>query len=132
MARWRLLQPHYLKTEDEIYEYKETNRDTGRQATKKYEVPRLFDPNNPADCDRNGECIVCHKGKGQRGDFVFFGPPTPDMEPLDDEAKKISAEWEKKWERPIESLPGDFSQSLISEFEKKMLEAAVKVVERKG
>lgn len=106
MARWRLLRPHYLSTNDSTWEQKETNRDTGRQAIIHRKVPRYLDPENPADhTNRDGECIVCHEGKGQKGDIVFFGPPSNEMEPLDDEARKITEKERLKWVHPIEGLP---------------------------
>ena len=36
---------------------------------------------------------------------MFTGPPTSEMEPLDDEAKKLTAKFMETWEHPIESLP---------------------------
>ena len=124
MARWKLMKPHYLNTVDNEWEYRETSRNSGRQAAKRFKVPRYFDPEDPSDCDRNGECIVSHEGKGMRGDHIFFGDPTPEMLPLDAEAEKISEALEAKWQHPIDSLPnsGDYSQSLIATFERQMQE----------
>lgn len=105
MARWKLLEAHYLNIEDCFWEQVETDRETGRQRRKQYPVPMHLDPKNPADCNYRpaggnvliggsseevGAIIVCHKGKGERRDLVFYGDPTAGMEPLDDEAREIS------------------------------------------
>lgn len=121
MARWRLINAHYLNTVDNQWEYKETDRTTGRQARKTFDVPRLFDPNDPADHNYPGEVIVCHEGKGQGRDYPFFGPPTPEMEPLDDEARAISDSERHKWVHPIESLPGQgFNDGLLASFQQQI------------
>ena len=122
MARWRLLKPHYLWTTDNDWEYKETNRDTGRQAVKRFPVPRYFNPEDPADWnERNsGETIVCHEGKGNKKDFIFTGPPTLDMEPMDGEAELMTAEVLKNCKHPIDSLPGDFTQSILNDFQRQI------------
>ena len=113
MARWRLVTGHYLNVlfdgKPAEWEYKETDRNTGRQARRIFPVPVLLDPNDPADCNYPGEIIVCHEGKGERKDIIFIGDPTPDMEPYDEEAEAISASLQKKWQHPIESLPATMS-----------------------
>lgn len=126
MARWRLTQPHYLKTVDNQWEQKETNRTSGRQAIKRYDVPRLFDPKDPGDCNNGEDCVVCWEGKGTPRDHIFFGPPTPDMEPLDEEAEAVSAEEGKNWVHPIEGLSGDYSGTLLQTFEQQLAEAIQK------
>ena len=120
MARWRLLQPHYLNVPGNEWEYKETNRDTGRQARKVFAVPQFLNPNDAADHNyrEDGDIIVSDGNNAQRKDIIFVGPPTPDMEPLDDEAQAISDAERPKWQQPIESLPGQgYSASLLSQFE---------------
>lgn len=128
MARWRLLKPHYLWTKDNEWEYQETNRDTGRRAVKRFTVPRYFDPGDAADWNvkGSGDCIVCHEGKGQRNDHVFTGPPTMDMEPLDDEAELLQAEIAKNYKHPIDALPGDFTQSILNDFQRQIDAIALK------
>jgi hypothetical protein len=127
MARWKLLEAHYLSVPENYWEQTETDRDTGKQKRKKYPVPTHLDPKDPGvwthksgerditqggNAFTDGEIVVrweegytytredgkvftCKVGpdKTQRGhlDLVFVGPPTPGMEPLDDEAKAISA-----------------------------------------
>ena len=122
MARWRLTAPHYINVPGTEWEYKETNRDTGRQARKVFEVPLHLDPDMPSDQNYPGEVIVCHEGKGQGRDIVFLGEPTPDMEPVDDEARELSESLKHKWVHPIESLSstGNFGDGLIEAFQKQM------------
>lgn len=113
MARWKLMQPHYLNvlrladgTEGE-WVHEETNRTTGRMARKTYKVPCLLDTNNPQDYNDPEGIIVCFPDKGERNDIAFVGNPTPDMEPLDDEAEEITASMRDKWDHPIDSLPAN-------------------------
>lgn len=123
MARWRLTQPHYLLVPGTEWEYRETDQNTGRQARKVFEVPLFLDPNNPTDCNRAGEVIVVHGEAHGRGEYAFLGDPTPDMEPLDDEAEEISTRLAPTWQHPIETLAGnggDYGAALIAMFEKQI------------
>lgn len=104
MARWRLTATHYLNVPGTEWEYTETDRGTGRPKRYKFQVPRLLDIHDPSDHNHRvpgypelGEIYVCHVGKGIGNDIEFIGPPTPDMEPLDDEAKEISGRWAEIW-----------------------------------
>ena len=127
MARWRLRNPHYLQVPGTEWEYKETDRNTGKQARKVFEVPLYLDPNAPTDQNYPGEVIVCHEGKGAPKDIIFVGEPTPDMEAIDEEAEKISASLAHKWTHPIDSLPGQgYSQSILAQLERE-LDAANRV-----
>jgi hypothetical protein len=104
MARWKLIEPHYLNAiggDQAEWEHKETNSTTGRQARVVYKVPRYLDPKDPADHNHNGDIVVCHVGKGQPRDIIFEGPPTPAMEPIDDEATAISDAERPNWHDPI-------------------------------
>lgn len=102
MARWKLKQPHYLKVPGTLWEYQETDRATGRPLRKQFPVPRYFHHEDPTDWNYitgrdaagravEGDIVVCHEGKGLDKDYTFTGPPTPDMEPMDDEAREISS-----------------------------------------
>lgn len=111
MARWRLRNPHYLnilnpktgrKTE---WEYQETDQFTGETDRKVYSVPKLLDTADPKCYNYPGQIIVCFEGKGQPNDIVFFGDPTPEMEPFDEEAEAISESFKAKWIHPVETLP---------------------------
>lgn len=111
MARWRLMTPHYLNIIDpdsgEATEwvYAETDRTTGKARRKVYHVPQLLDPKDPTQLNFGDDIVVCQEGKGQPKDIIFFGEPTPDMEPMDEEAEAISAGLQHKWTHPIDTLP---------------------------
>lgn len=123
MARWQLDEAHYLfgrppDLEETEWEYKETDRINGRERRKRFKVPCYFE----------AETIVCLEGKGLPTDWIFEGPPTPAMKPLDDEAKAISAKHSKAWIHPIESLPGQgFNASLLSSLEQQVAELTSKM-----
>lgn len=107
MARWKLIEPHYLDVgPDNQWEQKETDRNTGRTARKVYVVPRYLHPDDVTDQNYPGEIVVCHEGKGQGADIIFYGDPTPNMEPLDDEAKKITEALRPQWRDPINEFSG--------------------------
>ncbi len=127
MARWKLTAKHYLNVPGTFWRHEETSRDTGERVEHMYPVPKHLDPDDPKQQNRQGEVIVCLEGKGERGDITFIGKPTPDMEPIDDEAEAISAAERPKWQHPIETLPmnGDFSQSLFTMLQQKLDAAAV-------
>lgn len=109
MARWSLRNSHYLNVPGNEWMHEETDRETGRRNRKMFPVPQLLDPNNPQDQNYRelGQIVVCHEGKGESRDIIFLGEPTPDMEPLDDEAEKISESLRSKWEHPVDSLPAN-------------------------
>lgn len=138
--RWKLMTSHYLNTKDTEWEYKETDRNTGREKRKQLAVPRFLDINDPGDWtvnlgvdggvsrggrgpDGQGEIIVCHKDKGLSGDIAFYnadgspGDPTPDMVPVDDEAKVLSASFEDHWRYKPDTAEVSYSQSMINRFE---------------
>jgi hypothetical protein len=125
---------HYLRTEGWTWEYQETDRKTGRPKRKSFEVPRYIDILDPGDWtnkwgnkdNEDGEVVVCHKGKGEKDDIVFFGDPTPDMMPQDDEARAISASFEEHWKYKPEQAEVSHSQSMIDNFQVAMAEAQAK------
>ncbi len=139
MARWKLMNPHYLNVENEEWEYQEVDRTSGRPIRKKFAVPRLLDPKDPScwtvrwgrQDDEQGEIIVCWQGKGEDKDIVFFGDPTPDMTPVDDEAEAISASFAEHWRYKPEGT-GDYSQSLVDRFQSEMAEVQTKPAEVAG
>ena len=117
MARWRLQTAHYLNTDPATeYTYTEVSRETGRQHRQTVKVPRLLEPKDPADCNYPDEIIVCDGNNPQRHDIIFVGPPTPDMEPLDDEAKKITKSYidSGQWKKPEEGEI--YGENLVKEF----------------
>jgi len=128
MARWYLREAHYLNVPGIEWEYKESDRETGRQARRVYPVPLYLDPKDEKDwTDReNGWIVVSHKyDKAHHKDVVFVGPPTPNMEPIDDEAHQITQGYIDRgaWIHPIDSLNMTYSQSVLSEFEQKLATA---------
>lgn len=135
MARWRLVEAHYLNTPGTEWEYTETSQQTGRPIRHRFPVPTLLDPKD-ADCWNyveigptgrpiGGDVIVSDGSNPQPKDIIFIGPPTPGMEPLDAEAKAISEKESPKWIHPIESLPGQtFSQSLLADLQKQLADLA--------
>lgn len=122
MARWRLTDGHYLNVPGTEWEYKESDRETGRSARKVYNVPLYLNPKNREDWNYPADesIIVTNKADpAYRRDILFEGPPTPDMEPLDDDARAISKRYVDSgaWKHPIEALNMTYSQSMLSEFE---------------
>lgn len=130
MARWRLAAPHYLNTGDTKWEYSEVDRTTGRPKRVQFDVPRLLNPEDPGDWNfvyskdgfgkaDSGEIIVA-QGDHEPRDIIFIGDPTPDMVPLDDEAKAISAKHAHKWKHPIESLSGSYADEMLKDLTEEM------------
>lgn len=109
MARWKLTAKHYLSVPGTEWDYKETDATTGRQKRKVFVVPRYLDPDDPSDQNPEGLCVVTNAedSAAHPYDIYFTGAPTPDMEPLDQEAETISAALRQKWDHPIESLPAN-------------------------
>lgn len=119
MARWKLTEPHYIYAcppdlEAVEWEYKETDRVTGRERRKRFIVPMYCEV----------DVVVSRGDTAQPGDYVYEGPPTPSMEPLDAEARGITDEHKAGWKHPIEDLPGQgFSASLLGALEAQVQEA---------
>lgn len=130
MARWKLTSPHYLVVDGIEWEYKEIDRTTGKEVRRRFQVPRLVDPADPVDWTQkeyglNGIVVdgVVNVSDGNNpgpGDIIFHGDPTPDMVPLDDEARVISDSFAKRWNHPIESLSGTYADGLINQFQVEM------------
>jgi hypothetical protein len=131
MARWMLKDAHYLSVPGIEWEYKENDRETGRSARKVYEVPLYLNPTWTQDWnDPDGIVVSNRYDAAHRRDVVFTGPPTPDMEPLDDEATSISNEHRADWKHPIESLNMTYSESRLSDFEREIAQLmATKMVQ---
>ncbi len=103
MARWKLTAKHYLNVPGTEWEYSQNNRTTGKPMKVRFPVPTLLDPEDPNDWNYRanqdeGEVIVAlAPDSAFPRDLIFLGAPTPDMFPLDDEAKSISAKFSKQW-----------------------------------
>ena len=124
--RWKLMCAHYLNlAQGTEWEYVEVSG--GKSRRHKYLVPRLLDPRDPSDWNsrwgqrstggivgnEEGEIVVCHPGKGEPNDYEFVGDPSPDMMPLDDEARELSASFSDRWSYRPDGAEQSFSQSLI-------------------
>ncbi|HEX4500627.1 MAG TPA: hypothetical protein VH187_05555 [Scandinavium sp.] len=130
MARWTLKDAHYLSVPGTEWEYQETDRETGRRLRKVFEVPLYLNPKNEEDWNYRSEQVIIVSNKEDPQyprDIVFTGDPTPDMEPIDEEAKKISQDYVDRgmWKHPIESLNMTYSQSILSELEQAMVKGVV-------
>lgn len=138
MARWKLACPHYINTPGIEWEYNETKN--GKVNRKRFAVPRFLNTADPGDWtkkwgskdDEDGEIIVCYAGQGDPSDVVFTGDPTPDMIPIDDDAKALSKTFETRWSYKPETAEVDFSQSLVNRFEVAMADAQAKPQEIPG
>ena len=143
MARWKLAAGHYLNVAGNKWEYQEVSRTTGKTIRVQLPVPTHLDPRDPADFNHKwghggvdeGEIIVAQvSGAYEPADINFIGDPTPDMIPLDDEAKVISASFEERWRYKPESAEysGNYSQSLIDQLQLSMAEVATKPTQVEG
>lgn len=135
-ARWKLMQPHYLNIPGTTWEYRETDRTTGRPIRREFKVPTFLHPedssywNYKTSPDEGYIAVANAASEEFPKDFIYEGEPTPDMEPLNDEARAISASFAKKWGAgPIEGLPsqmGGYSQSLLDDLQRQAAEAQAK------
>lgn len=111
---------HYLNVEGTKWEYSEVDRRTGRPKRTQFPVPRLLDINDPTDWTdapfkfEDGVINVSDGKDNDPNDIIFSGDPTPDMLPLDDAAKAISAKHIAKWNAPKEGDRG-FTENLLDE-----------------
>ena len=134
--RWRLINAHYINVivdgQRSGWEYQEQSRQTGRMIRKKYDVPMLLEPKDQADHNypELGLIIVC-RGEPDRGyerDFQFFGEPTPDMEPMNEEAQAITDSLKGKWAHPIEGLSSNYGDVILQTFEQQLRDAMARGV----
>jgi hypothetical protein len=132
MARYRLNTGHYINalqwdgslTE---WEYTEQSLVNNRMVRRRFKVPMLLDPRDNTCCNYPGEIIVSTKYDEKYPlDIIFEGEPTPDMTPLDDEARAKVEELSSKWIHPIEALPGNYTQSLLDTLERQLASVATK------
>lgn len=147
MARWRLLEPHYITVlrdgATSEWAYKEINRANGREIVKKYPVPTHLDPKIQTDWthrdmlgreqigakDDDGYIIVGY-GEGLHPQDIILVkdakgklPITPGMEPLDDEARALSAQYNERI-IPLEGRDdATYSERLLDKFIEQLAEA---------
>lgn len=124
MARFRLKGKHYLNVLGSEWEQKETDSRTGKQIRRVYPVPMFLDPDDPADYNYPGDGIIVATAEDKRypRDHIFTGKPTPDMEPMDEEAEALIEANKKNWINPIESLSGTYGDNLRVDFERQIAE----------
>src|SRR5262245_61863192 len=131
MARFQLLEKHYLNVDNCEYEHKEEVqtrvRGRNRQSRKVYPVPMYLNPKDPADCNYGDPDRIIISTKEDRrypDDYLIRGDfsPTLDMQPLDQEADAVMEEFRKnyKGEHPIESLSGSFAETVLDKFVKQL------------
>lgn len=140
MARWKLTEGHYIIAERDgsrpEWEYKEISRSTGREIRKKFPVPMYLDPRIEEDWnyreDRGEEIsgiIVTDGSNSKPKDILLIKnakgqlPITPGMDPLDDEARALSAKYNERV-IPIEGREdATYSERLLDKFIEQMAEA---------
>lgn len=134
MATWRLTGKHYLNVQipddpDNPIEwvYEETDTRSGRRIRKRYKVPLYLDPAEPSYYHVNGELYVAKEGTTppMKGALLFDGDPTPDMDPMDDEAEAISLACKAKWTAPMgdtafPSQGGNFGDKLLAQLSEQL------------
>lgn len=131
MARWRLIASHYLKVAGTKWEFSETDRATGKQKRIQFDVPTLLDIEDPNSWNQNiirnprgeilgGDIVVAWGDSAHEpNDYIFTGKPTPDMEPIDEEATAASAQFQEAWKRPPETDGTKYGDILIQKFGEK-------------
>lgn len=125
MARWQLLEDHYINVYPPRFgptewEYKEVDQATGREMRTRFPVPTYVEKG----------AIVATKGSEQQGDLVWTNEvqPTCNMRPLDDEAAAYDIAQPFGWD-PLDDLPtqGGFADKLISGLERQMAELVARL-----
>src|SRR5713226_7272223 len=130
MARWKLTAKHYLEAlqfgQPSEWQREEINVQTGRAFRKTYPVPMFIDPDDPFCINRTtGFCVIAMEGSAQPGDLECKNfKPTPDMEPLDEEARQLSEVERPHWINPIDGLSPtmgeDFANQLLAALQQQM------------
>jgi hypothetical protein len=134
MARWKLREAHYIHGVRDgsraEWVYKEINRANGREIQKKFPVPMHLDPKIEIDWTHrdspydDGYIVVALEGSTDTHDIIIDRKSvTPGMEPMDDEAKQISAELAKSYQ-PVEGREdATYSERLLDKFIEQLAEA---------
>lgn len=127
MARWILKEKHTLNVKGIEWEQVETLQETGEQVRHRWQVPLYLDPDDAGITRRwgqEGKLIVSDGNGNHSKDIIFSGFPTPGMEPLDEDAERITNECRPSWVHPIESLPGQgFAENLLQDLSKQLAAA---------
>lgn len=118
--RWKLLTPHYLNVPGTVWTQEEQPFATPKRIKREFKVPLYLNPEDPSQWTEKNEdrtfgwIVVCHEGKGKPSDTIFVGPPTPDMEPMDDEARELSKSYQSQWATFGDMPAGDFENSMFT------------------
>src|SRR6266849_5825322 len=130
MPRWKLTAKHYLHAlqsgQPSEWQREENNVQSGRAFRKTYPVPMFIDPDDPHCINRHlGYCVIATEGSDQPGDLIVSNfKPTPDMEPLDEEARQLSEVERPHWINPIDGLSPtmgeDFANQLLAALQQQM------------
>lgn len=134
MAVWKLSQPHYLNILDETgehtkYEHKEQLQGAKKATRVMFNVPCLLDPRDASDHNFQGMILVRH-GESRMYPMAheFRGPPTPDMDPMDEEAEKITEATRPTWSNPIENIgDGGYAAGIEAMFARQLGELVNKL-----
>lgn len=123
--RWRLTSAHYLNVPGTEWERQELNMQSQSMARQRFVVPMLVDPKDPKSTrgQPEDEVYVAHEGSKYSRDIIFIGDPTPEMEPMNEEAEAITNRLRPSWSHPVDALPGTFNQSMLIGLEKQLAEA---------
>ena len=133
MARWKLQTSHYLNTLGGV-EWEYSAVQSGKSVRRRFPVPRYLDINDPGDWtlkvgsglpvewggnddSAGGIIVVCKPGAGSPGDIEFTGDPSPNMLPLDGEAKAISDSFRSRWNFAPSDEGISHSQMLVDAIE---------------
>lgn len=122
MARWKLTgKGVYLHAnqfgQPTEWQREEINVQTGRAFRKTLKVPMYIHPDDPFCINRLlGFCVVATIGSAQPGDIEIFDfKPTPDMEPLDEEAQAMSDAERANWVNPIDGLQANIGEDFATQ-----------------
>lgn len=136
MARWKLREAHYIHGVRDgaraEWVYKEINRANGREIQKKFPVPMHLDPKIEVDWTHrdhpmeDGYIVVALEGTTDTHDIIIDRKSvTPGMEPMDDEARAITAQVMANVV-PIEGGSPDatYSENLLDKFIMQLADAS--------
>lgn len=122
MPAWKLTKEHYLNVPGTQWRHEETSQSSGERIEKMFDVPRYLDPSDPRHQNSDGDVVVYQGKKPEGRAWLFVGAPTPDMEPIDDEATAITDKLRATWVAPVESLPNQLDASLFTQLQRENAE----------
>lgn len=141
MARWRLMESAYLNVEGDRkaeWEYKEISRQNGREIKKKFSVPTLLDPKSADDWTHrespfeDGIIVLSNGNNPHPKDIIYKGPLFPAMEPIDDEARELSAAYNKTIVQIDGRDDATYSERLLDKFIEQLADAQATATQQSG